>query len=49
MGTRKSPERIVEGVKKAWNWKYPGLESDAFVDMAEWLAEETRRRDGKPP
>ncbi|MBI5250453.1 MAG: (Fe-S)-binding protein [Desulfomonile tiedjei] len=37
----KAPERIVEGVKKALEFgNNTGLESAAFVDMAEWLAEE---------
>jgi Fe-S oxidoreductase len=37
----KAPERIVEGVAKALEFgNNTGLESAAFVDMAEWLAEE---------
>jgi Fe-S oxidoreductase len=37
----KAPERIVEGVQKALEFgNNTGLDSAAFVDMAEWLAEE---------
>ncbi|MBI4963158.1 MAG: (Fe-S)-binding protein [Desulfomonile tiedjei] len=36
-----APERIVEGVKKAVEFgNNSGLEGEAFIDMAEWLAEE---------
>jgi len=38
----KAPKRIAEGVAKALEFgNNAGLEADAFVDMAEWLAEET--------
>ncbi len=38
----KAPARIVEGVAKALEFgNNTGMEAEAFVDMAEWLAEET--------
>jgi Fe-S oxidoreductase len=37
----KGPKRIVEGVKKALEFgNNTGLESAAFIDMAEWMVEE---------
>ena len=36
-----APQRIVEGVKKAMRFgNNTGMETAAFIDMAEWLAEE---------
>jgi Fe-S oxidoreductase len=37
----RAPERIVEGVSKALAFgNNPGLEAEAFIDMAEWMVEE---------
>jgi Fe-S oxidoreductase len=38
----KAPARLLEGIEKALEFgNNPGLEAEAFIDMAEWLAEET--------
>jgi len=41
LGQGKAPERLIEGVRKAIeSGNNTGLESGAFIDMAEWMAEE---------
>lgn len=38
----KAPARLLEGIEKALEFgNNPGLEAEAFIDMAEWMAEET--------
>jgi Fe-S oxidoreductase len=46
----KAPARIVEGVKKAIEYgNNTGLESEAFIDMAEWMLEELVDEMEDPP
>jgi Fe-S oxidoreductase len=46
----KAPERIVEGVKKAVEFgNNVGLDAEAFIDTAEWMAEELADEMENPP